>query len=608
MEQTTKETMAPKRLKTGGGKKPLIITGAVLAVLIAAYAGLCAYASGGSTIFPGVTVYDQDVGGLTADQAETRLREVAALSDSTPMGELSITDRNQPDSMVHEEALISGLDFGDLGGVEIDAAASAQKAYDYCHGGSFFTAGWRYLKSLAGQSSLSPALTAPNLSSVSQDLAEQISLAPVDTAYEVQEDSIAITAPKDGFSVSAPDLEEAVETALSNCDYASFDCPGTYLPAKTLTAQAIHDEVAGEMKNATYDAETDTIIPEQMGADFDVDAAQTALDAANPGETITIPAQVERPTVTAEDLETLLFRDVLGQAQTKVGGTSARKSNVQLSAAAINEYVLNPGDVFSYNGVVGQRTAARGYKPAPAYVQGETVDEIGGGICQTSSTLYLACLRSNLEITERYAHRYIPSYIPAGMDATVSWGGPDYKFTNDTDYPIKIVTTYSNSTLTVKILGTNIDGTYAKITNEYLSTTPYEVVYEDDPTLAPGTEKVKTSPYTGYKYRTYRNVYAADGTLISSEYEATSDYKSRNKVILRGPALPDTSTTDSGTTTNPGTGSTTTDPGTTTQPDNGTTADPGVTTDPGTGTDNTEQPPLVTVLPPDVQPEDEPFL
>ena len=183
---------------------------------------------------------------------------------------------------------------------------------------------------------------------------------------------------------------------------------------------------------------------------------------------------------------------------------------------------MNSGDVFSYNDVVGQRTAARGYQAAPAYVQGETVDEIGGGICQTSSTLYLACLRSNLEITERYAHRYVPAYITAGMDATVSWGGPDYKFTNNSLYPIKIVTIYENNYLTVRILGTNVDGTSVKMTNEHLSTTPYETVYEDDPTLAPGTEKVKTTPYTGYKYRTYRNVYDANGKLISSTYEAVS--------------------------------------------------------------------------------------
>lgn len=164
------------------------------------------------------------------------------------------------------------------------------------------------------------------------------------------------------------------------------------------------------------------------------------------------------------------------------------------------------------------------------------MDEIGGGVCQPSSTLYLACLRANLEITERYAHRYVPAYIPWGMDATVSWGGPDYKFTNNTNYPIKIVTSYSGGYLTVKILGTNADGITAKITNETLSTTPWETVYEDDPTLPAGTEKVKTTPYTGYKVRTYRNLYDANGKLISSTYEATSDYKVRNKVIARGPA------------------------------------------------------------------------
>ena len=246
-----------------------------------------------------------------------------------------------------------------------------------------------------------------------------------------------------------------------------------------------------------------------------------------------------QPHVTAAELKEVLFRDVLGQCRTHVSGTSARINNVKLSAAACNGVVLNTGDVFSYNAITGQRTPAKGYQAAPAYVGGETVDEVGGGVCQTSSTIYYACLRANLEITERYAHRYVPAYIDWGMDATVSWGGPDYKFTNNTDYPIKIVATYSGGYLTVKILGTNVDGTYAKMTNEVLSKTNWETVYKDDETLPAGTEKVTTTPYTGYKVKSYRNVYSADGKLISSTYEATSDYKVRNKVISRGPALPE---------------------------------------------------------------------
>lgn len=199
-----------------------------------------------------------------------------------------------------------------------------------------------------------------------------------------------------------------------------------------------------------------------------------------------------------------------------MGGTAARISNVRLASSAFSGTVLNCGDIFSYNGTVGQRTTARGYQAAPAYVKGETVDEIGGGVCQPSSTLYLACLKSNLEITERYAHRYAPTYIEWGMDATVSWGGPDYRFTNNTDYPIKLVATYAKGYLTVKILGTKVDDIQVKMTKEVLSDTPYETVYEEDATLAPGTESVKTTPYTGHKVKTYRNLYDGSGTLISS--------------------------------------------------------------------------------------------
>ena len=196
---------------------------------------------------------------------------------------------------------------------------------------------------------------------------------------------------------------------------------------------------------------------------------------------------------------------------------------------------MNAGDVFSYNETVGKRTAEAGFQPAPAYVKGETVDEIGGGICQVSSTLYYACLRGNLAITERYAHRYVPAYIDWGMDATVSWGGPDYKFTNDTLYPIKIETAYEGGWLTVRLLGTNVDGIYAKMTNEVLSRTDWETEYVEDEAIAPGAEEVKTTPYTGYKVKSYRHVYDKDGNLLSSAFEADSNYKVRNKVILRAP-------------------------------------------------------------------------
>ena len=540
MEQTTNEAVVQKnqggaRLKKGG-KGPLVVLGVIVGVLVLAYVGLCAYAGSLDTFYPNYHINGIAVGGMTVEQASQ------ALAAELPEQVMTLHCGGNPVKSGWPSDSLPPVTLGELGYTEERCGAIAQRLFDQQKSCGFFSQGSRFLSALfssTGETVSDEDMDASVFQERVTRLARELALEPQDTTYSIGENSISITKAVNGRSVKEDALAEALIHAIRTYGtqgeliaYISF----AHFNPWNLTAQAIHDEVAAEMKNAGYDPETKSITPERLGAEFDVDAAQKALDAAAPGETVEIPATIEYPRVTAEQLKGVLFRDVLGEARTKVGGTAARISNVKLSASSINGYVMNTGDVFSYNGVVGKRTAANGYQPAPAYVKGETVDEIGGGICQTSSTLYLACLRGNLEITERHAHRYIPAYIAAGMDATVSWGGPDYKFTNDTDYPIKIVTSYEGGYLTVKVLGTNATGITAKMTNEKLSTTDFQVVYEDDPTLAPGTEKVKTTPYTGSKWKTYRNLYNANGKLISSTYEDTSDYKARNKVILKGPA------------------------------------------------------------------------
>ena len=540
MEQTTNEAVVQKnpggaRLKKGG-KGPLVVLGVIVGVLVLAYVGLCAYAGSLDTFYPNYHINGIAVGGMTVEQASQ------ALAAELPEQVMTLHCGGNPVKSGWPSDSLPPVTLGELGYTEERCGAIVQRLFDQQKSCGFFSQGSRFLSALfssTGETVSDEDMDASVFQERVTRLARELALEPQDTTYSIGENSISITKAVNGRSVKEDALAEALIHAIRTYGtqgeliaYISF----AHFNPWNLTAQAIHDEVAAEMKNAGYDPETKSITPERLGAEFDVDAAQKALDAAAPGETVEIPATIEYPRVTAEQLKGVLFRDVLGEARTKVGGTAARISNVKLSASSINGYVMNTGDVFSYNGVVGKRTAANGYQPAPAYVKGETVDEIGGGICQTSSTLYLACLRGNLEITERHAHRYIPAYIAAGMDATVSWGGPDYQFTNDTDYPIKIVTSYEGGYLTVKVLGTNATGITAKMTNEKLSTTDFQVVYEDDPTLAPGTEKVKTTPYTGSKWKTYRNLYDANGKLISSTYEDTSDYKARNKVILKGPA------------------------------------------------------------------------
>lgn len=194
-----------------------------------------------------------------------------------------------------------------------------------------------------------------------------------------------------------------------------------------------------------------------------------------------------------------------------------------------------PGEEFSYNGVVGSRQASRGFLPAPAYVSGQTVQEIGGGVCQGSSTIYLAALRANLEITERYPHGYITRYVPDGMDATVYYGVKDFKFKNDTPFPIKIQGSVSGRTLTVNILGTKSDNITVEMTNEIVGTTGYNTVYKVDSSLSAGSTRVDVTPYSGYTVKVYRNLYEG-GKLINTKLEDTSVYKSRDKVVMVSPA------------------------------------------------------------------------
>lgn len=523
------QTQPGKRLaektEKRGSKRPWIIAVVIAAVLVAAYLALCAYAGSLDTFYPNRHINGIDVGGLTVSEAQS------ALETRLPAQTIILVNE--------ERQLQTTLTVAELGYTAESFAGDAQFWMDAERDTPFLRRGWAYLATLSGHwpgGAHWPDMNEAVLTKTVARLTEVLTEPPADTSGELDGQTLRITKAHDGY---APESLRPLLSDIASYSQSGYTIPVTLetLPAQDLTAQQLHDRLHGEMKNASYDSATDSIVPEQLGADFDIAAVQKAMDGAAPGETVSVPAVIEEPEVTASDLKMLLFRDVLGEARTHVSGSAGRIGNVKLSAKLINGIVLNSGDTFSYNDSVGKRTEARGFKPAPAYVKGETVDEVGGGICQTSSTLYLACLLSNMEITERYAHRYVPAYIDWGMDATVSWGGPDYKFTNNTLYPVKIVTEYSKGYLTIKLLGTNIDGIRVKMTNEVLSKTPWETVYQEDSTMTPGSpDVVKVTPYTGYKVKTYQTIYDKNGSVIDSHFEAASDYKVRNKVVLQAPA------------------------------------------------------------------------
>lgn len=291
--------------------------------------------------------------------------------------------------------------------------------------------------------------------------------------------------------------------------------------------------------DAVMDPKTFEVSPDSYGYHFPLEAAKEQLAAAAYGDTLEIPFSKISPAITAAELSSKLFCDVLGSAQTPYKGkdTNNRNTNLAIACEAINNLVLLPGETFSYNDTLGERTAAKGYKEAPSYVGGLTVDTLGGGICQVSSTLYYSTLFADLKIVERHNHGYVSDYIPKGMDATVTWDGADFRFTNSTDYPIRIEAWRADGYVNVQIIGTDLRDYYIKMSYSVRESTPYETVYEEYPTdnskgYKDGQEIV--TPYKGYVVQTYKEKYSkATDELLSKDKWTYDVYKKRDRVICK---------------------------------------------------------------------------
>lgn len=171
------------------------------------------------------------------------------------------------------------------------------------------------------------------------------------------------------------------------------------------------------------------------------------------------------------------FPDQLSSFSTNYSAQNVnRTTNLRLAANKINGTVVMPGEEFSYNKVVGERTIAAGYKEAPIYVSGRVEDGLGGGICQITTTLYNAVVYANLEITERTNHQFVPSYAGASRDATVVYGAIDFKFKNNRNYPIKILCSVSSGVANFQILGLKTSEDYdVEIYSRITSKTSYSI-------------------------------------------------------------------------------------------------------------------------------------
>ena len=334
------------------------------------------------------------------------------------------------------------------------------------------------------------------------------------------------------------DFDAMYAAVLDGYNNAKFDivAPCFITEPDPIDLEAIMQEHGVQYQDAYVDDNYD-MHDEHSGYGFDVEAVQKLVDAADYGETVTADFQVFTPSYTMEDLYADLFKDVLSTTTAKASSQGGRDTNLKLACQALNGLVIKPGQVVSYNDVVGERTTEKGYKSGASYMGGKVVYVTGGGICQVSSTLYSSVVLADLEIVTRENHGYAVSYLPLGIDATVSWGGPEFRFKNNTNHLILLEASATGGHTTITLKGIDDKDYYVKFESQCLRSIPFKTIYEDYPANNPQgytDGKVITSPYTGYEVKTYRvKIDKKTGKEISRELEAYSYYNKRDQVVVR---------------------------------------------------------------------------
>jgi vancomycin resistance protein YoaR len=243
-----------------------------------------------------------------------------------------------------------------------------------------------------------------------------------------------------------------------------------------------------------------------------------------------------KPRITEEDVRSIT--GTLASFSTGLGASSRnRRHNVALACAAINGTVLMPGDVFSYNDVVGPRVPSAGYREAPVIVRGRLEPGTGGGICQVSSTLYNAALLADLQIVSRRNHGIPVAYVPAGRDATVADGAIDFKFKNRLERPIAIGAAISGWQVVVSVYGHPDDRREVEILRSGIGTIGAGVRTVSDPRLARGRRVVERPAQSGRRV-TVTRIVKKDGQVLRREVVSRDYYRAYEGVVRVGTRAP----------------------------------------------------------------------
>ena len=402
-------------------------------------------------IISGISIKGIDVSNLSVEEAKETLQ--------------NYINENLPENitLVHNEYETS-IPLSSLN-VSFDIDSAVNQAYETGKSGNIFENGFIALKTRINpiDIELSATLDEEQLRTALNDISSKLPDTVIESGYYIEGNNLIVTSGSEGNIVNVDQMCTYIKSGISNLTLKNrtLDIATVSKQPSEINIDNIYNEIYKEPVDAYYTQNPFAVYPSENGLDFAISLDEAKEMLLEEKSEYVIPLQTLYPNVTTNMIGTEAFPDMLSTYSTRYSASDRdRTTNLQLAASKINGTVLMPGETFSYNQVVGERTIAAGYKEAPIYVSGEVVDGLGGGICQITSTLYNAVLYANLEIVERSNHQFVPSYVTASRDATVVYGSIDFKFKNNRDYPIKLVCSVSGGIAKFDIYGLRTDNEY----------------------------------------------------------------------------------------------------------------------------------------------------
>ena len=502
---------------------PIIIIGIVFAILVIFSTIFAIININNTKIVSGVKIEGIDVSGLSKEEAKSKI-------------DLAYNEKKQKDILLKYEDYEVTIS-PELLETNYDTEKAIEEAILVGKNSNIIVNNYNILFALIGRKNINVNMTIneEETNKSIEDIGSKIPGAVTEPDYYIEGDKLIITKGKEGLAVDTNNLIEKIKDVLKNINSNQqyIDIPVISKNPEQIDIDKIHEEVYKEVQDAYYTKEPFTIHPEVEGVDFNVEEAKAMLQEDK--EQYEIKLTITKPKVTTSQIGSEAFPDLLATYSTRYdGGNISRTTNLRIACQKINDKVILPGETFSYNKTLGERTAAAGYKYAKVYENGEVVDGIGGGICQISSTLYNAAMFANLNITTRYNHQFLTSYVAPGRDATVVYGVKDLKFINNRSYPIKIEMKISNGIVYCSFYGIKENTEYdVSFDTQTVSVTEPEVKYEYDNSLSHAEQKIKQSGAQGMTVNVYK-VTKLDGTIISKELISQDIYNSLEKIVVKG--------------------------------------------------------------------------